>query len=66
MEGLRKGKKGENKNPLKWREDRATCRKDIEIFVRRYFLKLILINLPVLIKRRILRQIQSEPNCIKK
>lgn len=27
MEGLRKGKKGENKNPLKWREDRATCRK---------------------------------------
>lgn len=55
MEGLRKGKKGENKNLLKWREDRVICRKDIEIFVRRYFLKFILINLLVLIKRRILR-----------
>lgn len=30
---------------MKWREDRATCREDTEMFVRRYLLKLILISL---------------------
>lgn len=30
---------------MKWREDRATCRKDIEMFMRRYLLKLVLVSL---------------------
>lgn len=62
MKGLLKGKSEETM--MKWREDRATCRKAIEIFVRRYLLAHLLINLTVLIKWRILRKIQSKLNCL--
>lgn len=30
---------------MKWTEDRARRRKDIEMFVRRYLLKLVLVSL---------------------